>query len=342
MSFYVETVLKQLCLASGVGGQQEIADVARTLLQEYIDAIETDTMGNIMATLKSDVPNAPVLLLEAHMDEIGFMVTAHDEKGFLKVSPCGGVDCRCLAAAPVVVWGHTPLNGVFCSTPPHLQKEETKKALTSDALYIDVGLSYEVLKETVPIGTRVSFRKHFTTINDQCVCATSLDNRAGMAAILYALSQLQHKSLPCTVKVLFTVGEELGCRGAVAGAFSANADVAIVTDVSFALTPDAKPYQCGEMGKGAMLGISPTLSHSHTLALQSILENRHIAYQIEAVGGKTGTDADVIGISRGGVPTVLLSIPLRYMHTPVEMVNSKDILAVGESMAAFIEEGIVS
>ncbi len=342
MSFCVETVLKQLCLASGVGGQQEISDVARTLLQEYTDTIETDAMGNIMATLKSDAPNAPVLLLEAHMDEIGFVVTAHDEKGFLKVSPCGGVDCRCLVAEPVVVWGKTPLNGVFCSTPPHLRKEESKKTLSSDSLYIDVGLSYEEVKQTIPIGTRVSFRKHFTTINDQCVCAASLDNRAGMAAVLYALSQVEHKSLTCTVKVLFTVGEELGCRGAVAGAFSANANVAIVTDVSFALTPDAQPHQCGEMGKGAMLGISPTLSHSHTGTLQSILESHHIAHQMEVVGGKTGTDADVISICRSGVPTVLLSIPLRYMHTPVEMVSLVDIRAVGESMAAFMEEGMVS
>ncbi len=342
MPFCMETILRQLCLAAGVNCQQQIANVAQTVLREYTDTIETDAMGNILATLKSDAPTAPTVLLEAHMDEIGFIVTAHDEKGFLKVAPCGGVDFRCLTAAPVVVWGKTPLNGVFCSTPPHLQKENTKKAPDADTLYIDVGLSYTAVKEMVPVGARVSFRKHFTTIHDQCVCATSLDNRAGMAAILYALSQLQHKSLPCTIKVLFAVEEELGCRGAIAGAFSANADVAIVTDVSFALTPDAQPHQCGEMGKGAMLGIAPTLSHSHTLALQAVLEKRRIAYQIEAVGEKTGTDADVIGISRGGVPTVLLSIPLRYMHTPVEMVNCADICSVGESIAAFIEEGIVS
>lgn len=160
-----------------------------------------------------------------------------------------------------------------------------------------------------------------------------------MAAVLYALRLLKNKSLPYTVKVLFACGEELGCRDAAPGAFNVSADATLVTDVSFAYTPDAKREECGEAGKGAMLGIAPTLSHTLTVIMQKIIEKRGIAYQTEVVGGKTGTDADAIGIVCSGVPAVLLSIPLKYMHTPVETVDVRDICAVGECMAAFIEEG---
>ncbi len=336
---YILKILEQLCTAVGVGGQQQIVDTARSLLQEYTTDITCDAVGNLIAVLPASHANAPVILLEAHMDEIGFIVTEVDEKGFLKIAPCGGVDRRCLPTAPVTVWADTPITGVFCSTPPHLQKEESGKALAADALRIDVGLSAQVAKNSIKPGTRVSFCNNFACMHAHCVTSKALDNRAGMAAVLYALSLLKNRTLPYTVKVLFACGEELGCRGATPGAFAVSADAAIVTDVSFAHTPDAKRTECGEMGKGAMLGIAPTLSHELTVSVQEIAKKRNIMCQPEVVGGKTGTDADAIGIVRNGIPAVLLSIPLRYMHTPVEMVDIRDIAAVGECMAAFIEEG---
>lgn len=336
---YVLKCLEQLCCAAGVGGQQQIVETAHALLSEYTKSITCDAVGNLIATIPAEHKDAPTVLLEAHMDEIGFLVTGVDEKGFLQASPCGGVDCRCLAAAPVTVWADVPLTGVFCSTPPHLQKEKSDKAMAADALRIDVGLSAEAAKTRVKPGTKVSFLNNFTQINTQRVTSKALDNRAGMVAVLCALYLLKDKALPYTVKVLFAGGEELGCRGATPGAFAVAADAAIVTDVSFAHTPDAKQENCGEMGKGAMLGIAPTLSHALTAKMEQIAQKRKINYQPEAVGGKTGTDADAIGIVRSGMPTVLLSIPLRYMHTPVEVIDIRDVCAVGECMAAFIEEG---
>ncbi len=340
---YILKVLEQLCNAAGVGGQQQIVNTARELLSEYTNDISLDAVGSLIATLSCDITNAPTILLEAHMDEIGFIVTAIDEKGFLKVQPCGGVDCRCLAATPVTVWTNTdtPLNGVFCSTPPHLQSEKKDTVLTNDALYIDIGLPYDEVITRVKPGTKVSFSNNFACMQEGRVTSKALDNRAGMAAVLYALQLLKNISLPCTVKVLFACGEELGCRGATPGAFSTQANVAIITDVSFAYTPDAKREECGEMGKGVMLGISPTLSYELTKKMQSIMEKHDINFQTEVVGGKTGTDADAIGIVREGIPSVLLSIPLKYMHTPVETVDICDIAAVGKSMAAFIEEGVL-
>jgi len=337
---YVINCAEQLCNADGVGGEKNICDVARSLLAVYTEDIVTDTVGNIIATLPAKQTNAPCVLLEAHMDEIGFVVTAVLENGFLHVAPCGGIDRRCVAATPVTVWGVKPLNGVFCSTPPHLNKEKEGKAIPEDALFVDIGMTAEQARECVPLGTRVSYAPNFTRLQNERVTSKALDNRAGMTAVLYALSLLKGKELPFTVKVLFAGGEELGCRGAVTGAFSVDAVAALVTDVSFAHTPDTAKENCGEMGKGVMIGVAPTLSLTLSEKIQKIAEKRHISYQLEVSGGKTGTDADVIGIARSGIPTVLLSVPLRYMHTPVEMADCNDIAAVGACMAAFIEEGV--
>lgn len=337
----VRNLLRELCRTSGVNGLEETASKAKELLSFYTDDIVTDVNGNVIATVPAAKTDAPVVLLEAHMDEIGFIVTEVDEQGFLRVSPCGGVDLRCLAATPVIVWGERPLRGVFCSTPPHLQKqEEADQALKPDALRINIGMKREDAKSAVHAGDRVSFTPNFSMVNDRRVTSKALDNRAGMAAVLYALSLLKESGCPYTIRVLFASGEELGCRGAIPGAFASQAQAAVVTDVSFAYTPDAKPEECGTLGGGAMIGIAPPLDRTLSDAALSIAKQRGIAYQPEVVGGKTGTDADVIGIAKNGIPTVLLSVPLRYMHTPVEMVEVEDVCAVGKLMAALLSEEV--
>ncbi len=338
---YIKNCAKALCTAAGVGGEPAVAEIAKSLLRSYTDDISTDAMGNITAVIHSNDSMAPVVLLEAHMDEIGFVVTGITENGFLHVAPCGGVDKRCLASTPVTVFGANVLNGVFCSTPPHLSKDKENTVTDDGALYIDVGLSANDVTAAVPLGSRVSFAANFAEMAGNCITSKALDNRAGMTAVLYALSLLKDKQIPYTIKILFTVQEELGCRGAKTGSFAADADMAIVTDVSFAHTPDSKQENCGELGKGAMIGMGPTLSYALYTQMLDIAIQKHIPYQLEVTGGKTGTDADTISISRSGIPTLLLSIPLRYMHTPIETVNCHDIAAVGECMAAFIEKGAV-
>ncbi len=336
---YIKSCAKTLCNAVGVGGERQVCEQAQLLLKSYTDDIYVDAMGNIIATIPSVIADAPVVLLEAHMDEIGFVVTDITEDGFLRVACCGGIDKRCLAAAPVTVWGEKPLNGVFCSTPPHLDKDRKNTVPDEQALYIDVGLPADDVKALVKLGTRVSFAANFAEMEGACITSKALDNRAGMTAILYALSLLKDNPSPYTVKVLFAVQEELGCRGAQTGSFAADADFAIVTDVSFAHTHDSKKENCGELEKGVMIGFGPTLSADLSARIQQVAEENGIPYQCEIMGGKTGTDADVISVSRSGIPTALLSVPLRYMHTPVEMANCGDIAAVGACMAAYLQKG---
>lgn len=324
--------LKVLCTAEGVGGQKAIVDTAVALLRPYMDEVEVDTMGNVLGIRHADHEDAPTLMLEAHLDEIGFLVTHIDGNGFVYTAPAGGIDKRVITAQPVIVYGDQPYYGVFCSTPPHLSKDGELPEIGQCG--IDVGLSGEEAKKHIPVGSRVSYAPNFTELNENVVSSKALDDRAGMAAILHCLRKIGEGKHGVNIAVAFCVQEELGCRGVTPAVRRLQPTSAIVTDVSFALTPDADPRKCGKLGKGVMIGISPILSGSDTLV--ELAKEKEIPYQYEVMGGATGTDADRVTVSLMGVPTMLLSIPQRYMHSPVEVVDVRDVAATGDLMAAFI------
>ncbi len=326
--------LNRLCDAQGCAGQNGIAELATELLRPYVDEIEQDAMGNVLAVRRADSPDAKTVMLEAHLDEIGFLVTHIDEHGFVFVSPAGGVDKRVLSAQKVIIYGKQPCYGVFSSVPPHLSGGEDKLPEITD-MAIDIGLDTETAREMIPLGSRVGFAPNFTKINGTVICSKSLDNRSGMAAILHCLRQLNDRNM--NVAVAFCVQEELGCRGAAVAARKLQPNYAIVTDVSFAYTRDADKRCCGEMRKGVMIGISPVLDDRMQHELWDMAQDRHIPHQPEVMAKTTGTNADSISTACCGIKTALLSIPLRYMHTPVETIDVSDVASVGNLMAAWIE-----
>ena len=333
--------LESLCGAAGAGGLEEAAHTAAECLKAYADDVQMDALGNVTGIRRCGTENAPVILLEAHIDEIGFIVTGVDDQGFVHVSPCGGVDRRTLAAAEVVIWADKPYPGVFCSTPPHLSSGTEALGDISD-MGIDVGMDAKKARQKILPGTRVTFRPDMRTLTDTRVSSKSLDDRAGVASILYCLDQLGDKPLAWDVAVAFAVQEELGCRGSATAAYALKPDRAIAVDVSFALTPHDNPAKCGLLGKGPMIGYAPGLDSGMTRCLDALAEERGIPHQSEVMGGDTGTDADSISGVRDGVPTALLSIPLRYMHTPIEVVDIRDVENVGKLMAEYImKEGAV-
>ncbi len=333
----LKTVLRDLCTANGVNGCKEAADLARNFLSTYTRDIHSDAMGNVLGIIPCGDPTAPTILLEAHVDEIGFVVTQVDERGFLRVSECGGIDNRALSAAPVTVLCNPPVNGVFAMVPSHLAKEDTPLPQVTERV-IDIGAENA---KHVTVGTRVAFRSHFEELCNERVCDKALDNRAGVAAVLRTLDLLKDETLPFNIAVSFCTQEELGLRGAKTAAYSVRPDAAIVVDVSFAYTPDADKTQCGVLGNGTMIGMSPVLNRHMTDTLHALAEKQNIAYQWEVTGGMTGTDADVTSVTAEGIPTALLSVPLRYMHTPVEVVSVADIEATAQLMAAYIRKGEV-
>ena len=330
--------LETLCTAAGVAGQEEIVQVAKALLEPLVDECFVDTMGSVLGVRRGSGDNLPTIMLEAHLDEIGFVVTHIDDGGFIHVANAGGPDPRVLTAQDVVVYGDKPYNGVFCSIPPHLAKDDKDLPDIADR-GIDVGLSAEEARKAIPLGSRVGFAPAFCAVNQNTFTGKSMDDRAGMAAILHALRRVQGEDLPCNVAVAFCVQEELGCRGVSPAVRRLKPDMAIATDVSFALTPDSVPHECGKLGKGVMIGISPILDNRITQTLFALADASDIPNQTEVMGGRTGTDADSITITDTGVPTALLSIPLRYMHTPVEVLDVRDVAAVGDLMVAFVRKG---
>lgn len=326
-------LLKELTETVGVSGcEHNIAGLLSKILEPYGD-VTVDCMNNVFCTFGEGYH----FLLDAHLDEIGLIVTDITDDGFIKVDKCGGIDTRSLPALEVSVWGKKEVKGIISALPPHLQNsDEEKKAPKLSDLTIDTGYTKSQLEKLVSLGDKVTFKRNFTPLLNGLVSASCLDDRAGVASILMCLDEL--KSLPCRITVMFSSQEEVGTRGASVGPYSKNIDEAIVVDVSFAFTPGCDKNDCGEISKGAMIGFSPTLDKCMSRKLVKIADKNNISYQQEIMSGRTGTNADVITVSESGIKTALISIPLKYMHQRVEVVDTSDIESVSRLICAYIRE----
>lgn len=331
-------VLEQLCSAAGVsGGEFPASAAALGLLGKYADRAEIDAFGNVIGYIGND-ESKPLLLLDAHIDRIGLIVTYIEEDGFLKVGKCGGIDRRTLLAQTVTIYGKEPVKGIISTLPPHVAKDSGKSAKLDD-IVIDTGLSEEKAKELIPQGSLVTIDGVFSKLGENRVCSPATDDRAGVAALLYAAELLKGEDLPYRVAVQFAAQEEVGCRGAVISTFNAAPDLAIAVDVSFAQSKGVEASKAGKLGNGPMIGIAASLDREIFSSLVETAKEKEIPYQLEGMGGSTGTDADDISVSRGGVRTGLVSIPQRYMHTPCEVVEIADIENTGRLIAEFVKKG---
>ena len=328
-------LLKELTQTVGVSGCEEnIAALLREKLSSYGDVI-VDNMNNVFCTFGEGYH----FLLDAHLDEIGLIVTDITDDGFIKFSNCGGIDARPLPAMEVSVWGSEEVKGVISTLPPHLQSASDEKKIPKlSELAIDTGLTKDKLEKLVALGDRITFKRNFTPLLNGLVSASCLDDRSGVAAILMCLDEL--KNLDCKVTVMFSSQEEVGTRGAKVGPYAKSVDEAISVDVSFALTPGCDKSECGELSKGAMIGFSPILDKEISRKLVDAAEKNSIPYQCEIMSGRTGTNADVISISEKGIKTALISIPEKYMHQRVEVVDTADVESVSRLVCAYIKERI--
>jgi endoglucanase len=331
----LKDTLKILCEPPGVAGSENTAsEAACELLSRYMPNAETDAFGSVTGSIKYD-EKLPLLLLDAHIDEIGMVVNFIDEKGFLKVGRAGGVDRRALPASQVTVWGKVPVIGVVCTLPPHVQKDDAK-VLKEDEIIIDCGYSREKIENLISLGDSVTINAEFTELLNSKITARALDDRAGVCAILYALELIKEKTPKYNLAVSFSSQEELGCRGAGISAFNINPDLAVAVDVSYGDYPKCTEAKTGKLGNGVMIGTAPTLDRGLFEHIKSVAKRNNIAHQIEVMSAKTGTNADIIGITKSGVKCALLSIPLRNMHTPVEVVQLSDIISAGNLIAKII------
>lgn len=330
----IEKTLISLADAVSIGNIREATDIAKTQLSKYAEIIHTDNLGIIGRIKgKSDY----TLMLEAHIDQIGFTVTDIDENGFLTVAPLGGIDLRSLPSRQVDIHGKQTIRGVFCATPPHLADSEVKYDNISD-FKIDTCLGKQA-KEIISIGDYVTFcTKALSLIGDR-LCGKSFDDRAGVTVLLELAKRFSTEEPPVNLVFCLSDAEELGLRGAKTSAFAVTPDEAIAIDVSFGDGPEINPLDCGKLGKGAMIGISPVLNREISNKLICLSNEEHIPYQTEVMGKSTGTDADVISVTKSGVKTGLLSIPLRNMHTDCEIISLSDIKSVCDLLEVYIRGG---
>lgn len=331
-------LLKTLTSVPGVSGLEEkVARASMDALSPFVDELYKTPMGAVVGTMKG---KGSAIVLDAHLDQIGLVVTAYGGNGFLRFDKCGGMDPRILSGAEVTVHGTEDLFGVISSVPPHLAKKEDEgKAKDFKDLAIDTGLSDDVLKEKVQLGDRVSLKAYPAELLGGQVASCAMDDRAGIVTLIRTAELLREAHCERTVHFQFTVREEVGGQAAAATAYNVNACAAIAVDVSFARTPGVDPRDAAALGEGPMVGYAPILDKGLFEHMKRIAEEKEIPYQVEIMKRSTGTHADELTNSKEGLPVGLLSIPLKYMHTTVETVSLEDMENTAQLLAATVLAG---
>ena len=335
MSLELKNVIFDLSSADGVSGEESCAaQYALKYLKNYTDDCFIKN-GNVIGNFGNRKNGTPHILIDAHIDQVGLIVTNIYESGFIGFSNVGGIDRRLLPAQQVCIHGKKKLAGVVCSTPPHLSGSDNKINKIED-FYIDTGMSFEAESNIVEPGDRITFASMPKELLNDRITGPALDDRSGVASILYALELLRNQKYECSFSVTFSAQEELGERGAKIAAFDIDPDIALAVDVSFAYCLGDREYECGKMGQGPMIGISPSLSREISDKLIEISKNENIPYQLEVMNGLTSTNADQFSVNRTGCKACTVSIPLKYMHTPSEIIQIDDVENTGRLIAAYI------
>ncbi|CAG1008435.1 endoglucanase [Anaerolineales bacterium] len=357
-------LLKQLSQTSGISGHE--APIRSVILAEwgrYAAETRVDKLGNAIAiksgtethserTLSEqseskrkskDAKRPPTrrIMLASHMDEIGLMV-AGINRGFIRVTALGGVDPRVLLGQEVIVHGRKDLPGkdlpgVIASTPPHLLKAgERDKIIGLEKLWIDVGLSARQVTQRVEIGDLISMRRTAVELKNGLLAGKAFDNRASVAAVTVCLEQLQTLNHMWDVVAVATVQEETALLGATTAAFGLSPDAAIVIDTTYGTQSGTSADESFDVGGGPTIGIGPNMHPRMTQRMRDAAKRLELTAPLEPMAGNTGTDAWVVQVAGEGIPTGLLGIPIRSMHTPVETVSPRDVERAGRLLAEFI------
>ena len=339
----IKSLLEKLSNAHGISGWEgSIQQIVKEEIAPYVDEIRLDKLGNLIATKKGEQPS---IMIEAHADEIGLMVKHVDEKGFLRFIRIGGWFDQTLLNQRVII--HTrsgPITGVIGCKPPHVMKDEDrKKVVEAKDMFIDIGCISQKEVEALGIlpGTPISIDRTFSSLQGDRVTGKAFDNRAGLIVMIEALKRTKSKS---TIYAVATVQEEVGLKGARVAAYDLNPDVAIAADVTIpgdhpGIEKKDAPI---EMGKGPVVVVADA-SGRGLIATPQVIEwlagtarEFVIPIQLEASDGGT-TDATAIYLTKSGIPTGVISVATRYIHSPVEVLSISDIDKAADLMARSLE-----
>lgn len=327
--------IRALSEGSGVSGYESmLVPLVEQRFVELADEVITDKFGNFYATKHGSRENSTIMLA-AHMDEVGLVVTKIDERGFVRFTDIAGIDQRTLLAQEVVIHGLRDLPGVIGSMPPHLVRAtEAGKALKMEDMGIDVGLPAAKIRDIVQVGDTVTLKRQVRELQNQVLAGKSFDDRAGVAVMAVCLEELAKLKFGPKVVAVATTQEEVGLRGAKTSAFTVNPDLGIAIDVTHAATPDTKVSI--ELGKGPAIALGANVHPAIYRHLVDSAQAARLPFQREPIPGVSGTDAWAMQVSQAGIPTGLVSIPVRYMHTSVETMDLQDVILSGKLLAFFI------
>jgi endoglucanase len=334
--------LKSMISVAGLSGYETpVANLIEKQWTPLADSVSRSRLGSVHALKAgsgSDGLSHPSVLIAAHMDSIGLMVSRIVDE-FLYITNIGGVDARVLPGTPVIIHasGGEEVYGVVAIPPANLLPEgKGSGAIALQYLLIDTGLTPDEVARQIRIGDRVSFGTEPVEMSGGLLSGHSLDNRASVAALTICLEELKKKSHVWDVWALASVQEEEMLAGAATSAYQIRPTIAIALDVTFGKGTGANEYTAFPIGKGVTLGIGPSIHPFLYKRFKEVAERVEIPVKDEAMPEYSGTDADAMQLTAEGIPTMLVSIPLRYMHTPVELVALKDIQRAGRLLAEFV------
>ena len=337
--------LQTLCESVGVSGfEKQVCYGFLDYLAGEVDEHRIDTLGNAITYLKGG-SDAKTVMIEAHADEIGFQVIHIGENGYIFIRPNGGIDELCLPGSQVVIQSESSglVPGVIGKKPLHLTKgEERKHAIEMQHLWVDTGLCYGAVMDMIGIGDPVAFAPNMKLLGEHKITSKTLDDRVGVFVVAQAMRQLAAmRPLPYTIAGVATVQEEVGCRGSVTAGYNIHPDIALTVDVDFATDVlDCSPAQYGAiaLGGGVVIPRNADTNMELSRKIEQIAKEKDIPHQISARHRATGgTTASRIQLTRNGIQTISLGIPCRYMHTPVEMCDLRDLDAAIKLIVSFCQ-----
>lgn len=338
-----DILLPLVSLSAPSGYEDTITSYLKTELSLYKDLdVKEDQLGNLIVSKKGT--NDQTIMLAAHCDEIGFAVKYIDESGYIYFSPIGGIDASILKGHSVIILHkNEPVNGIIGIRPAYLSSKTSyrfnNKEIDISDLWIDIGAGNKTTAmEMVSIGDPITFRPNFLDLHNDLFTSKSIDNRVGVAILLSVISKMQSVETRPNIVFVFSAQEELGLRGIITAGYSISPDIGIIVDVTHATDyPTVNKNAHGDirLGYGPVIPIGSNFNNNIQNKLRKIASNNKFTIQAEAIPGYSGTEAAELQLLKGGCESGLLSIPCRYMHSPIETASYQDIQSAVDLLYEF-------
>jgi putative aminopeptidase FrvX len=331
-------LLETLCTAPGLSGHESpVREILEETWRPITDDLSVSRLGSLHGLKRGSAAEPrPSILIATHMDAIGLMVTGI-VNGLLRVTEIGGLDARVLPGQLVTVHGRQELPGIIVQPPAHLLPADAQSGpVPIKYLLVDIGLRPRQVNQQVRTGDLISFAQEPIQMAGDTLVGRSLDNRASVAALTLCLQELQTRVHAWDLWAVATTQEEETMGGARTSAFQLRPELAVAVDVTWGKSPGSADHLTFPLGKGLTLGWGPNIHPGLHQSIKKTAEDIEVPFAVEAMPRHSGTDAFAIQVAAQGIPTMVVSIPLRYMHTPVEVVALKDIRRTARLLAEFI------